>query len=302
MDLTFEISEDELDLESQEASLKELEAMDAGESTASSDADPLEFNGDAPELLKMMAKMLRGREAEVMQLFQIVSDKSKSINELLIKNTQLQADLHIAQKEAETTRKENDKLQEEAALLRAEIQLLRRKEIPYHSYDPTAANRLQQHTTETIRTEYQKGIAEATSDMARQATQLPPIARATSTSKQHRQKEAALDWELFDALVQKDNKMSELNNDRAKVFLNALHMHHIIDEKFHARKNITNNVVCFIAKELHRRIPTSIKWEIFSHLFKRNAIRTYDGKDMKPADRRLVRELTALFDSIEEGV
>ena len=63
--------------------------------------------------------------------------------------------------------------------------------------------------------------------------------------------------------------------------------------------NITNNVACIIEKELHQRIPTVVKWEIFDHLFDRKAVRTYEGKIMKPSDRNMCKSIKEFLDQVE---
>lgn len=302
MAVSIDFLEDELDGESQQASLKELEAMDADETNDSPDIEPLTFKGEDQLLLNIMDKMLREREKEISQLLQVISEKTNTINELLLEKQQLQAEVKSGKNELQAVHERNDELKKEVAELRTLVLQLGKKESPFLSQEPTPADiapTFWQQSLETIREEYFKGASENMRNTARSATHLPANARATSVSKMCRQKEKPLDWEMFNEIVQNDDRMSELNNDRAKAFLNALHLKHIIDDKFHMRRNITNNVACFIAKELCQRTPTIVKWEIFERLFKRNALRTYDGKTMKVIDRQLCRDLGVLFDNIE---
>ncbi len=290
-------------MESQRASLKELEAMDADETNDSPDVEPLTFKGKDQLLLNIMDKMLRDREKEISQLLQVISEKTDTINELLLEKQRLQAEIQAGKNELQSVHEQNDELKKDVAEMRSLVLQLGKKETPFYPPEPSPtdiATSYQQRTLEAIREEYFKGAAENIHNVARHATQLPANARATSISRMCRQKEKPLDWEWFNELVQNDDRMSELNNDRAKAFLNALHLQHIIDEKFHMRRNITNNVACFIAKELYQRTPTIVKWEIFERLFKRSALRTYDGKTMKVSDRQLCRNVSELFDNVEQ--
>lgn len=303
MSVSIEFLEDELDMESQRASLKELEAMDADETNDSPDVEPLTFKGKDQLLLNIMDKMLRDREKEISQLLQVISEKTDTINELLLEKQRLQAEIQAGKNELQSVHEQNDELKKDVAEMRSLVLQLGKKETPFYPPEPSPidiATSYQQRTLEAIREEYFKGAAENIHNVARHATQLPANARATSISRMCRQKEKPLDWEWFNELVQNDDRMSELNNDRAKAFLNALHLQHIIDEKFHMRRNITNNVACFIAKELYQRTPTIVKWEIFERLFKRSALRTYDGKTMKVSDRQLCRNVSELFDNVEQ--
>lgn len=333
--MTFEdINDKDLEPDSIKESLQQLEAMESDDDhrMAADSVVPLtaKSSDDYRELLTIMANMMNKKDKENATLYNINAERSRVIDELLLKNAQCKHELTTSKQENANLKQDNQQLQQlNQQLLQANRQLQEayndmkqayndlkqqhEKLQAAHALPPcqrppshpfadapaaAAAPDYAQASLEVVHEAYTNPQS-LSSPLAAQATQLPPQARASSAAPRHRQKDKPLDWDLFDAIVQEDNKMTELNNDRAKVFLEALHLQHIIDERFHMRRNITNNVVCFIEKELHNRIPTTIKWEIFDRLFKRSAVRTYDNKMMKISDRHLCNDIARLFDDVE---
>lgn len=258
-------------------------------------------SSDYKEMIDVMFRIIKKHEEEIKRLNEIISEQAKTVRKQFNDNIQLKSDLQRTQEQKQQNEQLLEQTQREVQQLKAQLQQLQWVQpSPIGATAmPTADPTLTQRTFDAIHEEYLRNQPPASDSLAHQASMLPVQARATSTSRHHRQKEKPLDWALFDELVHSNNKMAELNNDRAKMFLNALHINHIIDEKFRLRPNITNNVACFIEKELHQRIPTIVKWEIFDHLFDRKAVRTYDGKTMKPADRNTCKEIKDFFDKVE---
>ena len=258
-------------------------------------------SSDYQEMTDVMFRIIRNHEAEIVRLNKIISEQSTTISEMFNSNTRLKSDLQHAREQKLQDEQRLEQMQTEMQQLKAQLQQLQ-KEQPFPTGAtamPPADNILIQRTLGAIHEEYLRNQPPVNNSLALQAARLPVQARATSVSRQHRQKAKPLDWDYFDELIQRDNKMSEFNNDRAKMFFNALHINNIIDEHFHLRRNITNNVACFIEKELHQRIPTVVKWEIFDHLFDRKAVRTYEGKIMKPSDRNMCKSIKEILDQVE---
>ncbi len=202
------------------------------------------------------------------QLLDNTVENEKTLMELRQENLRLREDLHNATAQKAAVEAQYSALESVVEKLQKENQELRKSQpvMP----QPTAI---------------QKGFLMST------ANELPAEALVSSENRSPRNCRQ-LDWVYFDQLVESNNKMSELNNDRAKVILTFLYRRNIINDKFRLQNNLTDNVAAELARIMHEEIPTETKWSIFEKLFRRNNLRTHDSKEMTVHDRKLCRQIS----------